>query len=103
MLALLMALAPALGALHRVAHGGHPAALAQVAEAETAASGGFGHAAGSMDCAAFDAALWGSGPPPSVPPLALPAMAPGAPALHAPAAPVLALGWRLPARGPPPA
>lgn len=96
-----MALTPALGAWHRIAHVGHPPAQPQAADVETAAGAAFGHAAGSLDCAAFDAALGGNGPPPSVPPLALPAMAPCAPAVHAPAAPALALGWRLPARGPP--
>lgn len=98
---MLMALAPALGAWHRIAHGGHPSARLQVTEVEAAAVAGFGHAAGSLDCAAFDAALGGSGPPSSVPPLALPATAPSGPAVHPPATPALALGWRLPARGPP--
>jgi hypothetical protein len=99
-LVLLMVLAPALGAWHRIAHGGAPASGVQASEAD-ASGGGFGHAAGSLDCAAFDAALGGNGPPASFPALALPAVAPDAPSEHPPAAPALALGWRLPARGPP--
>jgi hypothetical protein len=99
-LALLVALAPWFGAWHRVAHAaglGVPTLTSQAA----GDSAGFGHAAGSVDCALFDAALWADGPPPSVPPLALPPLAPCAPVLHAPEAPALALGWRAPARGPP--
>lgn len=95
-----MALAPALGAWHRIAHAGAPAAAVQASEAG-AAIDGFGHVAGSLDCAAFDAALGGNGPPATFPALDLPAVAPDAPAEHPPASPALALGWRLPARGPP--
>lgn len=100
LLALLVALGPLAGAWHRAAH----AAGAQAAAAPTEGTGStdrFGHAAGSAECTLFDAALTGQAPAPAVPPLALPPPAPCAPALHPPAALALALGWRLPARGPP--
>jgi hypothetical protein len=95
LLALLVALGPLAGAWHRVAH------AAGATSATASANDPFGHAPGAAECAVYDAGLTGHAPALAVPLVALPPLVPLAPAAHAPAAPALALGWRLPARGPP--
>jgi hypothetical protein len=101
-LVLLAALGPWLTVWHRVAHavGQATPAVAQAASG-TAAAADFGHAAGSVECALFDATLCAEGPPAHVAPLALGPLAMVAPSALAPQAPALASAWHPPVRGPP--
>ena len=102
-LVLLAALGPWLTVWHRVAHavGQAAPAVARLAAVDPANAADFGHAAGSVECALFDAALFAEGPPAHVATAATGSLAVAAPALPAPQAPALAPAWRPLARGPP--
>jgi hypothetical protein len=102
-LVLLAALGPWLTVWHRVAHavGQAAPAVAQPAGFGAAAATEFGHAAGSVECALFDATLCAEGPPAHIAPLAPGPLAMVAPSALAPRAPALAPAWHPPVRGPP--